>query len=121
MRNVAIGILLSAGFASFAVSAEDDVMAGFYGNTAVGTGGRVDTHTAYFPDHTFDTKVPALGLEFKGTWKLTGATLCRLYETPPPDVPNPFCTPIEAHKVGDTWTVTLNGQSRTITLVKGIQ
>src|SRR5664279_3898737 len=34
--------------------AAEDVMAGFYGNTAVSTGGSIEIHTHYRADHTFD-------------------------------------------------------------------
>ena len=117
--------LIVAVLAMFSVSvayAGDDIMVGYIGNTAVATGGMADTHTYYNADHTFTMKAPAFGMEWKGTWKLDGTTLCRTYEKPPPGLPsNPFCTPIEAHKVGDTWTMSSNGQTRTITLLKGIQ
>jgi hypothetical protein len=116
--------VLAAALVALSVSAAfagDDPMAGFYGNTAVATGGMADTHTYYNADHTFTLKAPAFNMEWKGTWKVDGGTLCRTYETPPPGVTNPLCTPVAAHKVGDTWTMTANGQSRTVTLVKGIQ
>jgi hypothetical protein len=102
--------------------AGDDVMTGYFGNTAIATGGMADTHTYYNADHTFTIKAPAFNMEWKGTWKVDGTTLCRTYETPPPGITtNPFCTPVEAHKIGDSWTMSANGQTRTITLVKGIQ
>jgi hypothetical protein len=115
-------ILAAAMLATFASArADDDVMAGFYGNTAVSSGGRYETHTVFYADHSFDLAIPAFSLHFKGTWKVTGDTLCRTYESPPPDVPNPFCTPIAAHKVGDSWTISASGQTRTITLMPGVQ
>jgi hypothetical protein len=120
VRSVLIIVALSTGFALSAY-ADDDVMAGYYGNTTVSKGGMAETHTTYSQDHTFDMKVPAFSMEFKGTWALDGAQLCRTFETPPPGVTNPLCTPIEAHKVGDTWTVTQGDQTRTVTLVQGIQ
>ena len=59
----------------------------------------------------------------KGTWSIDGTgQLCRHYDDPaPPNTPNPLCTPIEAHKVGDSWTMTMGGNSRTITLKAGIE
>jgi hypothetical protein len=57
-------------------------------------------------------------MDLKGTWALDDkGQLCRTYETPPPGVTNPLCTPWTAHKVGDTWTL----GDRSITLVQGIQ
>jgi hypothetical protein len=114
-------VLISAAFASGLMAsvalADDDVMAGFYGNTSIATGGMADTHTNYSADHTFVMKVPSFGVSFKGTWAVNAGTLCRTFDSPPPGVTNPLCTQIEAHKVGDTWTT----DGRTITLVKGIQ
>jgi hypothetical protein len=107
------------------VFAADDVMAGFYGNTAVASGGMVESHTHYRADHTFDVSATAMGqsYNFKGTWAIDGSgQLCRTYVGgAPPNSPNPLCTPIEAHKVGDTWTVTMNGNTRTVTLKAGVQ
>lgn len=121
MRSVVIAVSLAVLSATTAY-AGDDLMAGYVGNTAIASGGMADTHTYYNADHTFTMKAPSFGMEWKGTWKLDGTTLCRTYEKAPPGLPsNPFCTPIEAHKVGDKWTMTANGQTRTITLVKGIQ
>jgi hypothetical protein len=119
-RTLIFSGAIAVGLAGSAL-AGDDLMEGYYGNTAIATGGMVDTHTVYSADHTFKTTAPSVSMEFKGTWKLDGTTLCRTYETPPPGITNPLCTPIEAHKVGDTWTMTSNGQTRTITLVKGVQ
>jgi hypothetical protein len=121
LRHAVLLLTLSVCLALPASAADDDVMAGYYGNTAVATGGMADTHSVYSPDHTFVMKVPAFGLEFKGTWAVTGTTLCRTFESPPPGVTNPLCTPVEAHKVGDTWTVTSGNDTRTITLVEGVQ
>jgi len=58
-----------------AALADDDVMAGFYGNTAIATGGLADTYSHFSPDHTFDLKVPAYGLTFGGTWKIDGGNM----------------------------------------------
>ena len=97
----------------------DDVMAGFYGNTAVATGGPAVSYSIYKPDHTFVVKVPDFGVTFSGQWQITGTKLCRTYDTPPPNYTNPSCTPIAAHKVGDVWTVQLPDGERTVTLVAG--
>ena len=102
----------------------DDVMAGSYGNTVVSTGGPVESHTHYRADHTFDMTATAMGQTFsgKGTWAIDATgQLCRTFETPPPGTPNPLCLPVEAHKVGDTWTVSMGGQTRTATLKAGIE
>jgi hypothetical protein len=121
LRNTILYLALGACLALPAWAADVDVMAGYYGNTAVVTGGRAETHWVYNADHTFVMKVPAFGVSFKGTWAVNAATLCRTFAAPPPGMDNPFCTSIEAHKVGDTWTTTVGTESRTISLVQGIQ
>jgi hypothetical protein len=120
MRSAFFGVALSACFAVSA-NAADDVMAGFYGNTTVAKGGMAETHTSYTPDHNFIMKVPAYGMEFKGSWAVKDTQLCRTFDSPPPGVTNPLCTPIEAHKVGDTWTVGAGSDTRNVTLMKGVQ
>jgi hypothetical protein len=105
-------------------SAADDIMAGYFGNTVVGTSAMGESHTHYKADRTFDVKLSSMMGSFtgKGTWKIDEkGQLCRTYEQPPPGMPNPLCIVAEAHKPGDTWTVTINGQSRTLTLKAGIQ
>ena len=83
--------------------AADDVMAGFYGNTAVSTGGSIEIHTHYRADHTFDFvgSMMFISKTFKGTWALDGkGNICRTYiGDPPPDTTNPSCAPIVARKV----------------------
>ena len=122
MRNIlfaAAAALLLAGPAL----AGDDVMANTYGNTVVSTGAAGESRTHYKPDHTFDvTMVGAQGtMNTKGTWSVADGKLCRVYDQLAPGMTNPICTPAESHAVGDTWTVTINGQIRTGTLKAGIQ
>jgi hypothetical protein len=105
--------------------AADDIMAGFYGNTAISTGGALEVHTHYKADHTFDFSASAMIMHVtgKGTWKIDASgQLCRDIENPPAGVPNPSCSAIAPHKAGDTWTMTQkDGSTRTITLKAGIQ
>ena len=105
--------------------AGDEVMANTYGNTVVSTGGAAELHTHYRADHSFDMVGSMMGMSqtFKGTWALDGkGNLCRTFDgEAPPNTPNPLCTPIAEHKLGDTWTMNANGQTRTITLKPGIQ
>jgi hypothetical protein len=120
MRPLLLAVSLVAMTAG-AAFADDDPMAPFYGNTIITSGGMADLHSNYNADHTFVLNVPSVHMSFKGTWKLDGGNVCRTFDTPPPGTPNPFCTPFSAHKVGDSWTVTMNGQTRSLTLVPGIQ
>jgi len=103
--------------------AADDPMAGFYGNTVDVTGPSFQATVHYRADHTMDSSGTVAGKAFstKGTWKIDDkGQLCRTYDTTPPTMQNPFCTPATPHKVGDTWTVTTpDGSPRTITLRAG--
>ena len=106
------------------ILAADDIMANFYGNTVVVTGGLVDSYTHFRPDHTFDSSAIVMGMKMtrKGTWSIDDkGQLCRLFDNPPPGTPNPFCTPAESHKLGDSWIMTVNGKTRTVFLKPGIQ
>jgi hypothetical protein len=110
-------ILLLAGafaLASGAAMAEDP-MINTYDNTVttknVATG---ETGTLLFnKDMTYTAKgtdKDGKAVEYQGTWatKDDGKTIC-LTPTLPPDVkdgPKPACSPLEEHKVGDTWQVT---------------
>ena len=105
--------------------AADDAMANFFGNTVVSTGGIAEVHTHYQPDHTFDMVASRLGFSrtFKGTWAIDPkGNLCRTFVGDvPPDTPNPLCLPLTPHKVGDTWTIDMNGSTRTVTLKAGTE
>ena len=104
--------------------AADDIMAGYYGNTVVSTGGAIESHTHYKADHTFDAMFSGMGQTFasKGTWAIDGTgQLCRTYDPPPPGMTNPVCIPAAAHKVGDNWTVTVGGATRAVTMKAGIE
>jgi len=107
------------------VFAADDLMAGYYGNTVVSSGGMLESHTHYRADHTFDVSATAMGqsYNFKGTWAIDDkGQLCRTYADPaPPNVPNPLCVPAAAHKVGDSWTATMGTQTRNLTMKAGVQ
>ncbi|HWA91483.1 MAG TPA: hypothetical protein VG889_15710 [Rhizomicrobium sp.] len=105
--------------------AGDEAMASLYGNTLVSTGGMSEVHSHYRADHSFDMVGSMMGMSktFKGTWALDGkGNLCRTFDGEvPPNTANPLCTSFVEHKVGDTWTMEANGQTRTITLKAGIQ
>jgi hypothetical protein len=123
MRGIFIAAAVLALSAVPALAA-DDVMAGYYGNTSISTGGMLEIHTHYRADHTFDFSASMMGINRsgKGTWSLDDkGQICRNIVDPPAGVPNPSCSPITAHKVGDSWTMTSNGNTRTVTLKAGIQ
>jgi hypothetical protein len=65
--SIATLVLVSCATAAFATA---DVMAAFYGNTLVSTGGHAEIHTHYRADHSFDLVASMMGMSrtFKGTW-----------------------------------------------------
>ena len=126
MRNILIAASALAFIATPALA--DDVMAGFYGNTVVVSGGMIESHTHYRADKTFDVTASAMGTNYKfgGTWEIKGDQVCRTFVGDmPPNTTNPNCSPLAAlagHKAGDTWNITTpQGQARTLTLKAGVQ
>jgi hypothetical protein len=123
MKNILL-FACALALATPACAAGDDVMQSFFGNTLVVSGGMVDSYTHFKPDHTFDATASVLGARIvrKGTWNIDDkGQLCRTLEDPPAGAPNPLCFAIAAHKPGDSWTITVNGNTRTLTLKAGIQ
>ena len=121
MRAFVLGAAVLLASSSIAFAA-DDVMASFYGNTTISKGSNgSEVHMHYKADHTFDGTGSMMGqsMALTGTWNIDDkGQLCRNYNPALPMGPaNPVCTPIAAHKIGDTWSV----MDRTITLVPGIQ
>jgi hypothetical protein len=120
MRAFILSAALVVALPAAAFAGSDDVMTNYFGNTVVSKNTMSEAHIHYKPDHTFDGNATSMmgAMDLKGTWKIDDkGQLCRTYDTPPPGVTNPLCTPISAHKVGDSWTM----MDRTITLVQGIQ
>ncbi len=124
MRKL-LGAVSAAALSISPALAADDVMANLYGNTVVSTGGIAEVHTHYRPDHSFDMVASRMGMSrtFKGTWAMDAkGTLCRTFVgDAPPDTPNPLCVPFAPHKVGDSWTIDMNGSSRAVSLKAGIE
>lgn len=118
MRAPAFGVAIL--LASTATAFGDDIMAGYYGNTIIAQSASTDLHIHYNPDHTFDaTGTNANGpISLKGKWMLDKkGNLCRKYNSAPPDISKPVCTPWSARSVGDRWEM----PGVTLTLVEGIQ
>jgi hypothetical protein len=114
MRKIFLAAAALAFSASFALA--DDIMATRYGNTTITTDASgVQSKIYYNADGTFTGK--QAGMDFKGTWKIDGSTICLGTDPALPGQPNPICVPVSAHKVGDSWTT----GGRTVTLVQGIQ
>jgi len=118
MRIAAIA--LAGGFVLAASSAlADDPMANTYANTIVTKDANGMSSTLLFnQDGTYTIKATgpdSKPVEIPGKWSLKddGKTIC-LSPAAPPNAPPPppSCSPLETHKVGDTWTVT-NDQKQT--------
>jgi hypothetical protein len=119
----AVALFAIAATSAFAA---DDPMAGYYGNTIVSTGGMAEVHSHYRADHSFDMVGSMMGMSktFQGTWAEDGSgKICRTFKgDAPPNTPNPLCTALPAHKIGDSWTLTQpDGSTRNLTLKAGIQ
>ena len=124
MRSCVLGVALLLAPSSMALAA-DDVMAGYYGNTVISKGASGESRTHYKKDGTLDAVLtgPMGSINLQGTWKVDKGQLCRTYSNVPAllPMPNPVCTPVAAHKPGDSWTVQLGGQTRNVTMVAGSQ
>jgi hypothetical protein len=109
---------------SFSAFAADDQMANYYGNTVIGKSALGQSHTHYRADHTFDAALSSDqgSMDTDGTWALNDkGEICRTYNTPVPGFPNPSCIAWAAHRIGDTWQITVNGRTTEVSLVAGIQ
>jgi hypothetical protein len=116
MRRILLGIAALA-LSATAAFAGDEVLASRFGNTTITTDpSGMSTKIYYNADHTFtgvagDTH-PA------GTWEIKGSQICLTFTADPvPGYPNPICSPVADHKVGDSWTA---GPFK-VQLVEGIQ
>ena len=115
MRKALIAAAALAFSTTFASA--DDIMASRYGNTTITTDpAGTQTKIYYAADGTFTGKQASQ--EFKGTWKLDGNGNVCLTTTPQlPGYPDPICSPVSQHNVGDSW----KSGNFSVTLVQGIQ
>jgi hypothetical protein len=114
MRTVILAATLAVLSSSFAYA--DDVMASGYGNTTIATDSKgVQTKIYYNADGTLSGKQGTLS--FQGTWNVAKGEVCLHTSTAVPGMAEPFCRPVAARKVGETW----KAGDRTVTLVSGIQ
>ena len=122
MRRILFGIAALALSATAAFSptgawAGDEVMASRFGNTTITTDASGMSSKVYYnADHTF---TGAAGeMKPAGTWEVNGSKICLTFTSDtPPGYPNPICTPVSDHKVGDSWSA---GPFQ-VQLVEGIQ
>ncbi|MDE2134372.1 MAG: hypothetical protein KGM97_03610 [Alphaproteobacteria bacterium] len=119
MRFTIIAASLVAASAFAAYAGDDDIMGSRYGNTTLVHETLGTSRIWYNKDHTFTAANWILGVS--GKWDISdtkdGKQICLHYDSAPLGHPNPECEKIEAHKIGDKWT--LGG--RDFELVKGIQ
>jgi hypothetical protein len=111
-------LLLTAAFAVCSVSLAHaaDIMASRYGNTTLVTDPKgVQTKIYYKADGTLTGK--QADLNFTGTWKVANGKVCIKTTPTVPGMEAPFCPPVAAHKVGETW----KSDDRTVKLVAGVQ
>ena len=115
---------LAAG-ASFAVAGTAlaaDAMADTYGNTVVVADGSGAAVKYFFnADKTWSAALPDKSMA-KGSWTADDKQICVTVAEPAAmaNGGKPTCSPLEAHKVGDTWKSTNSaGQTATISIVAG--
>ena len=120
MLKTILASLAALALAASAAFAVDDVMASRYGNTTEATDAKgAVTKVYYKADGTFTAK--AGDVATAGTWKVDAGKICLTYTgATPPGMTNPFCVPVAAHKVGETWTSGEGDQKRTVKLIAGI-
>jgi len=90
--------------ATAALAGGDDVMATRFGNTTITSDASgASTKIYYEADHSF-TGVQG-EQQLAGTWEVKGSQVCLTFSSDaPPGYPNPICTAVSAHNVGDSWT-----------------
>lgn len=81
---------------------QNDILAGFYGNTLITLDNGIKSYFYYNADHTFTGKVPQFYFALKGTWFVNEkGEVCRVFDPLPPTLTNPDCGPMLVHKVGE--------------------
>jgi hypothetical protein len=107
----------------------DDPMANVYGNTIMtkdrATG--ASSSLMFSQDMSYTGKTTGANgqaVNYTGTWALKdgGKTICLTPNIPAgtPNAPGPSCSPLSTHNVGDSWTVTTDGnQTYDVMLMAG--
>ncbi|MDP1631809.1 MAG: hypothetical protein Q8L66_10365 [Caulobacter sp.] len=115
--RILLGAVAALTLSATAAMAGDEVMASRIGNTTITSDASgASTHIWYEGDHTFTGEQGDQALA--GTWAVKGANVCLTFEgAAPPGYPNPICTAVSDHKVGDSWT----SGPFTVQLVEGRQ
>jgi hypothetical protein len=107
----------------------DDPMANVYGNTITtkdrATG--MSSSLMFNQDMSYTGKMTGANgqaVSYTGTWMLKdgGKTICLTPNVPAgtPNAPAPSCSPLQTHNVGDSWSVTTDGnQTYDVSLTAG--
>jgi hypothetical protein len=107
----------------------DDPMANVYGNTITtkdrATG--ASSSLMFNQDMSYTGKMAGANgqaVSYTGTWMLKdgGKTICLTPNVPAgtPNAPGPSCSPLQTHSVGDSWSVTTDGnQTYDVSLTAG--
>ncbi len=99
-----------------------DPLAAYYGNTVVITDAKGQMgRTLINPDHSFVSYQPD-GTAVRGVWETDAKQICYTVTSPAPpqgQAAPRVCRPLVAHRVGDSWTISQNGQNWTATLKPG--
>jgi len=115
--RILLGAVAALALSATAAFAGDEVMASRIGNTTITSDASgASTKIYYEADHSF-TGVQG-DQSLAGTWAVKGSQVCLTFTSDaPPGYPNPICTPVAAHSVGETWT----SGPFTVQLVEGRQ
>lgn len=115
--RILIGALAALALSATAAMAGDEVLASRFGNTTITSDASGMSSKIYYQaDHSF-TGVQG-DQQLAGTWEVKGSQVCLTFTSEaPPGYPNPICTPVAAHAVGETW----QAGPFTVQLVEGIQ
>lgn len=100
-------LMAAAMFAASAMVAHADPFAGYYGNTVTITFPDGKTAKGYVnADKTWERHHDD-GPVFKGTYEVKGEEVCFTQKEPPPppEMKQPACAKVDAHKAGDSWSV----------------
>lgn len=115
--RILLGAVAALTLSAGAAMAGDEVMASRFGNTTITSDGSGMTSKIYYEaDHSF-TGVQG-EQQLAGTWEVKGSQVCLTFSSEaPPGYPNPICTPVANHAVGETWSA----GPFTVQLVEGHQ
>ena len=115
LAGAVLALSAAAGGASAA-----DAMADTYANTVVVTDASGAAVKYFFnADKTFTAALPDKSLA-KGSWTADDKQICVTVSEPAALAGKPVCSPLEAHKVGDSWKSTNSaGQAASLSIVAG--